>query len=86
VIEISRSPADQITRAEAAKIIISYLGYAPLAEMQGSYPKGYIEQAKGLGILENVLTYGIPINAEGLNKILLKALTCPLQYIKGFIL
>lgn len=47
-------PEDQITLQEAAKILVSALGYQTLAEEKGGYPTGYQFQASRLGVLDGL--------------------------------
>lgn len=44
---------DNITYAQAAKLLVSVLGYGKKAESLGGYPDGYIKIAKELGLTEN---------------------------------
>ena len=48
------SPDEYVTAEQAVKILISTLGYSVYAEMNGSYPDGYMNQAIATGILDNV--------------------------------
>lgn len=47
-------PDDIITYEEAIKVIITTLGYAPIANTKGGYPAGYIYVAAYKGITENI--------------------------------
>lgn len=46
-------PNQNITYAETIKVLVSCLGYAPIAEKNGDYPSGYITIARDLGIIAN---------------------------------
>ena len=46
-------PNDNITLAEASKIIVSLLGYDALARVNGGYPSGYLLMTARLGIFAN---------------------------------
>ena len=47
-------PDDNITITDAAKIIVSALGYNVIAEQSGGYPQGYLKLASDLEILDDV--------------------------------
>lgn len=42
-------PDDPISYGDAAKVFVSMLGYADIAERNGGYPRGYMNQAISLG-------------------------------------
>lgn len=46
-------PNQNITYAETSKVIVSCLGYAPIAEKNGGYPSGYTAIARDLGLITN---------------------------------
>lgn len=46
-------PDDNISVAEASKILLTILGYKDYAEVCGGYPSGYLAQADKLGIFDN---------------------------------
>lgn len=48
------SPDENVTMQQAAKILMSALGYSAWAEADGSYPDGYMSQAISSGLLDNV--------------------------------
>lgn len=48
------NPEDNITNEEIVKMIVSLLGYAPMADTKGGYPAGYNETASRLGITKNL--------------------------------
>ena len=45
---------EQITYEQAVKMLVSVLGYAPLAAEKGGYPTGYLQVAQDIGITEGV--------------------------------
>ncbi len=53
-------PDDDITMYEAAKILVSVLGYGELAEKKGGYPLGYMSIANNIGIFK-----GCNFDSEG---------------------
>lgn len=53
-------PDDDITMYEAAKILVSLLGYGELAEKKGGYPFGYMSIANDIGIFK-----GCSFDSEG---------------------
>lgn len=48
------SPDENVTVQQAVKILMSALGYSAWAEMNGSYPDGYMSQAVSAGLLDNI--------------------------------
>ncbi len=46
-------PEDTITYPEIIKMVVSVLGYSPMAETMGGYPNGYIITATRLGLTES---------------------------------
>ena len=47
-------PDDIITAAEAAKIAVNAVGYAPVADEAGGYPVGYMQVAKRLSLFDGI--------------------------------
>lgn len=47
-------PDDQVTYAQACKMLVAAIGYTTYAENQGGYPAGYVAQANTLGITSGV--------------------------------
>lgn len=47
-------PNNNITAQEAVKMVVSALGYAPLAEARGGYPYGFIQVAKEGDLLDGI--------------------------------
>ena len=47
-------PNNNITAQEAIKMVVSALGYTPLAEARGGYPYGYIQAAKDGDLLDGI--------------------------------
>ncbi len=47
-------PDDQVTYAQACKMLVAAIGYTTYAENQGGYPSGYVAQASQLGITSGV--------------------------------
>ena len=57
------SPDREATYAEAVKMLVAAMGYAPRAESLGGYPYGYIETAKKLALtkdIDNALDLPLP--------------------------
>lgn len=52
-------PNEPITKMQAAKILVSLLGYDAMALSQGGYPGGYLSVASSLGILRKVEMTGL---------------------------
>ena len=47
------SPEETITQEQAAKILVSALGYSFVAQEEGGYPAGYVARASRLGLMED---------------------------------
>lgn len=47
-------PDDQVTYAQACKMLVAAIGYTTYAENQGGWPAGYVAQANTLGITSGV--------------------------------
>jgi hypothetical protein len=47
-------PDDQVTYAQALKMLVAAVGYTTYAENQGGWPSGYVAQASSLGISKGV--------------------------------
>ncbi|MCH5211565.1 MAG: S-layer homology domain-containing protein [Oscillospiraceae bacterium] len=47
-------PDDQVTYAQACKMLVAAIGYTTYAENQGGWPTGYVAQASTLGISKGV--------------------------------
>ena len=50
----SFSPDREATYAEAVKMLVTAMGYAPRAESLGGYPYGYIETARELDLIKDI--------------------------------
>lgn len=50
----SFSPDREATYAEAVKMLVAAMGYAPRAESLGGYPYGYIETARELDLIKDI--------------------------------
>lgn len=48
------NPDDQITYSEIIKMIVSVLGYSPMADARGGYPNGYLMVATQLGLTKSL--------------------------------
>lgn len=48
------NPDDNITYQDAVKILVSVLGYTPIAEGEGGYPSGFMTTARRLGITDGI--------------------------------
>ncbi len=47
-------PDEEITKTDAAKILVDMLGYKTVVEMKGGYPQGYISAASELGLFKGI--------------------------------
>ena len=50
---VSFRPYDTITLRDIIKVLVSMLGYEPMARINGGYPMGYLETARSIGLLTN---------------------------------
>ena len=79
------APYLTVTNVQALKMIVSMLGYAPLAEQDGGYPDGYMIAAENLGITNGMT---VEANAPALRQdiacMLERALDVPLMEQTGF--
>lgn len=68
-------PEDKVTTEQFMKMVITGLGYKPVADMFGGYPEGYIYVSKRLGFLNNTgLSYTSEIPYSKLNILLMNIL------------
>lgn len=49
-------PDDDVLIEQAVKVMVSALGYEPMAEMRGGYPNGYMSYASSLELLDGTTT------------------------------
>ncbi len=75
-------PSDSITEIDAIKIIVSALGYAPLAEQTGGYPDGFRRSAEKFGIVTDAPDRAIL--REKVVQYLYTALDVPLMVSSGY--
>lgn len=68
-------PNDNIELSEALKILVSLLGYAPLAEVKGGYPLGYTAAAFSVGVSKGIDKSGIYVTPNTLARLLINTLT-----------
>lgn len=76
------NPDENIIMQDAVKIIVSSLGYTILAENNGGYPTGFINQANKLKLLKNVADISMTENINrGTAAILIdNSLSVPIMY------
>ena len=58
------NPLDTVSLQEAAKIMVSCLGYGAVANDAGGYPNGFMTYAAQLGLLKNVGSSGAIMRAD----------------------
>lgn len=74
-------PDESVSYTEAAKILVSVLGYGSRAENAGGYPSGYMAQASRLGLLKRITPGDGPISRGDVAQMLYGALdTKPIGY------
>ena len=67
-------PDKSVSYFEAAKILVSVLGYSDFADAMGGYPNGYLAQASKLGLLKGVTAKDGAISRGEVAQMLDKAL------------
>lgn len=73
-------PENPVTNEQAVKMLVSMLGYAPRAEEQGGYPKGYWSVAEKIGLLENTaLERAAEATQGGVARLLMNAVYLPVM-------
>jgi hypothetical protein len=73
-------PDDKALYEEAAKIVVTILGYDIPAQSRGGYPEGYLATASELGLLKNNVGYrGYALSWFGFTRMLANALECDLM-------
>ena len=82
VTETIFDPQSNITNEQAVKMIVCALGYSNEAIEKGGYPNGYIEVAKGLGIIKNSSFNGKDISTrKGIADMVYNMIDVPLFFI-----
>ena len=73
-------PDDKALYEEAAKIVVTILGYDIPAQSRGGYPDGYLAMANQLGLLKNDIGYrGYALSWFGFTRMLANAFECDLM-------
>lgn len=73
-------PDDKALYEEAAKIVVTILGYDIPAQSRGGYPEGYLVTASQLGLLKNDVGYrGYALSWFGFTRMLANAFECDLM-------
>ena len=74
-------PDKSVSYFEAAKILVSVLGYGDFAENMGGYPNGYLAQASKLGLLKGIIASNSAISRGEVAQMLYGALDAkPIGY------
>jgi len=69
------APFDDVTIAQACKMLSVVTGYSPIADANGGFSSGYVTTAKRAGLLDNINTTEETITGETLVALLYNALT-----------
>lgn len=78
-------PNDQVTYAQACKMLVAAIGYSTYAENQGGYPSGYVAQASTLGITAGVsATNDTNLTRAQVATLIYNAMDVPLCVIDGW--
>lgn len=79
------SPDDSVTYEQAVKMIVSMLGYSPMAEMSGDYPNGYLAVAANIRLNNGVVgVSGQPVTRGTVALLVNNALDTPLMIQVGY--
>lgn len=71
-------PTREILQNEALKILLSVMGYGPMAEAQGGFPAGYRKIAASIDMTEDIGTDGDTVSADDATLLVFRALTAPI--------
>ena len=78
-------PNNNITYAEITKMIVTALGYTPRAKELGTYPSGYENAAKEMGILNGIIYRSSElITRDDMVKLVYAALDTPIMQQTSF--
>ena len=69
-------PERGISVNEAAKVLVTVLGYEIIAKANGDWPQGYMMTAQKIDLLDGVETSIEPLNYENFSRLLENALEC----------
>lgn len=74
------NPENNITNEEIVKMLVSALGYSPMAETTGGFPGGYINTSSRIGLTEGlVFEVGTAATRSDAAKLFINALDIPLM-------
>lgn len=74
------NPERKVTNEEFIKMIVSLLGYAPMAEMRGGFPAGYTATASQIGLTTDMqFSLQTPAVRKNVAKIICHALEIPIM-------
>lgn len=83
--ETTFEPERNVTVQEFAKMLVSLLGYRERAELQGSFPQGYMRDANRLGLFKGLNLEGPDdISRGAVVTMLANSLDVPLMRASGF--
>lgn len=79
-------PEDNVTYAQAIKMLVSALGYSSYAENEGGWPNGYLKYGYSLGLTEGVtgLSNDDAASRAQVAQMIDNALKCPLCMSDGY--
>ena len=72
-------PGENVTYNQAAKMIVSALGWSIVAEKMGGWPNGYLVKAAQMDILEGIDSGERPLKREEVARLIFNALTVPMM-------
>lgn len=72
-------PGDNVTYNQAAKMIVSALGWSIAAEKMGGWPNGYLVKAAQMDILDGIESGERPLKREEVARLIFNALTVPMM-------
>jgi len=84
--ETSFGPEDNVTYAQAVKMLVAALGYNSYAENEGGWPNGYLKYGYSLGLTEGVSGIGNddPATRAQVAQMIDNALKCPICVTDGY--
>lgn len=78
-------PSDPVTNEEYLKMIVSALGFNPMAEARGGYPAGYVTIAHTYGLTKDMqFEVGVPAKRGDVAVITHRAIDMPIMQQTGF--
>lgn len=81
--DITFGPDDNVTYAQAVKMLVAAIGYETYASQQGGWPSGYLAYGNELGIMANIENNTALTRAQCAD-LVVKALKAPICKVNGY--